>query len=165
MYIRRAKRVSLFSILFLLALALWLAAGSAAAKDRDRKGFPPSQTAWGDAADLGNGEVKTFVTLTRKGKPKFVGVYFDAAALSGLPEGESDGTWDVVDPDTGEIVWHCCGHETILQFCAPIATPQAMPEAGYYPTEYCIRYVGSEDAYAVTLESFQWFEASDGILE
>lgn len=53
-------------------------------------------------------------------------------------------------------------HEEV---CTPFGTPQAMPEAGYYPTEYCIRYLGNADAFTVTLESFRCFEASDGVLE
>jgi hypothetical protein len=41
-----------------------------------------------------------------------------------------------------------------------IATPDAFPDAGWYPTEYVIRYLGNRDAYAVTLESFEWFPAA-----
>jgi hypothetical protein len=32
--------------------------------------------------------------------------------------------------------------------------PEAMPEPGYYPSQYCIRYMSDQDAFAVTLESF-----------
>jgi len=32
-------------------------------------------------------------------------------------------------------------------------------EAGYYPTSYTTRYVGSKDAYAITLEEFVWVDA------
>ncbi len=46
--------------------------------------------------------------------------------------------------------------------CADIPMPKAMPEPGYYPTEYCIRYMpgDSEDngTYAVTLEKFTEFK-------
>ncbi len=38
--------------------------------------------------------------------------------------------------------------------CTQIAMPQAQPEPGYYPSQYCIRYFSDQDAYAVTLESF-----------
>ena len=40
---------------------------------------------------------------------------------------------------------------------ASIALPDEMPQAGYYPSEYCIRYMADADAYAVTLESFVEF--------
>lgn len=42
-----------------------------------------------------------------------------------------------------------------------VATPEAFPEAGWYPTEYVIRYLGEQDAYTVTLESFERFPAVD----
>lgn len=312
----RIKKFALFLVPALLALTVWQVAASPAPQSRARGGFPPPQTAWGPAESLGNGEIQTFVTLTRSGKPIFVGVRFDAQVLSGLPQEMSDGAWDIIDPDTGDVIWHCCGHETILDFppegsatpfkffianwnphghvppgvydtphfdfhfytitdaerkqittpggpdemclveqpdgstapvpltcdlyeravaplpadqqppnnvnvnavepgmgnhlidlsspeftggafshtwiygafdgrlifhepmitvaffeqlqdevCVPIGTPQAMPDAGYYPTEYCMRYLGNQDAYTVTLESFQWFSASDGIVE
>lgn len=42
--------------------------------------------------------------------------------------------------------------------CTDIAVPEAAAEAGYYPTQYCIRYIagenGSDGAYVVSLESF-----------
>lgn len=44
----------------------------------------------------------------------------------------------------------------------PVATPQAFPEAGWYPTEYVIRYLGGQDAYTVTLESFEHFPPAGG---
>jgi hypothetical protein len=45
--------------------------------------------------------------------------------------------------------------------CVPIKAPEAFEEAGYYPTEYCIRSLqeGAEDALAVSLEKFVWREA------
>ena len=47
------------------------------------------------------------------------------------------------------------------EVCTAIAMPEAMPEAGYYPTQYCIRYLAGENsgegAYAVTLESLVEF--------
>jgi hypothetical protein len=44
---------------------------------------------------------------------------------------------------------------------APIRTPERFPEAGEYPTEYVIRYHAGEEAYTVTLEGFEPFEASN----
>lgn len=53
-------------------------------------------------------------------------------------------------------------HEEV---CTPYAAPQAMPEAGYYPTEYCIRYDERRDSHQISLESFEYFEQADGIVE
>jgi hypothetical protein len=44
--------------------------------------------------------------------------------------------------------------------CEAIKAPKAMPEAGWYPTRYCVRYVADEDAYTVSLDSFRRFQAS-----
>jgi hypothetical protein len=38
--------------------------------------------------------------------------------------------------------------------CTAISMPQEMPEPGYYPTQYCIRYLSDQHAFAITLESF-----------
>lgn len=43
-----------------------------------------------------------------------------------------------------------------------IAMPERMPEAGRYPTEYTVRYHEDEDAFTVTLERFEPFDASEG---
>jgi hypothetical protein len=42
------------------------------------------------------------------------------------------------------------------EVCTEIAMPQAMPEHGFYPSEYCIRYVAgdTEGTFVVSLESF-----------
>ncbi|WP_458208547.1 hypothetical protein [Haladaptatus sp. NG-SE-30] len=40
---------------------------------------------------------------------------------------------------------------------APISTPEVFAKAGYYPTEYVIRYLPVFDVYLVTLEAFEWF--------
>lgn len=44
-----------------------------------------------------------------------------------------------------------------------VAMPQRMPEEGRYPTEYTVRYHEDDDAYSVTLELFEQFEASEGV--
>lgn len=41
-----------------------------------------------------------------------------------------------------------------------IGMPAVFPEAGYYPTVYAVRYHSNEDAYTITLESFDRFEAA-----
>lgn len=43
--------------------------------------------------------------------------------------------------------------------CVPINQPQAWEVAGYYPTEYCIRYREAEDAYTVSLERLVFRES------
>ena len=43
-----------------------------------------------------------------------------------------------------------------------IAMPERMPEEGRYPTEYTVRHHEDEEAFTVTLERFEPFEASEG---
>jgi len=47
------------------------------------------------------------------------------------------------------------------EVCTPIAMPEAMSEPGFYPTEYCIRYLAGDGdgngAFAVSLEKFVEF--------
>ncbi len=50
------------------------------------------------------------------------------------------------------------------EHCMDYPTPEAMPEAGYYPTEYCTRYDDKDDLHYISLQAFKWFEASDGVL-
>lgn len=105
------------SVMFMFSLvAVLLAALPAAAQESVGKSFPPSEgTLWGDAQDLGNGQIQTFVTLSSSSVPSLVGVYFTESALSGLPETASDGRWDVLDAKGGVII-PCCGHEVVLDF-------------------------------------------------
>jgi len=110
---RRAARTSIT----LLALVTTLFAGSsifAQGPDIQKSPFG-SETSWGELAGLGNGAIQTFVTLDASGTPEYVGVYFTAGVLSGLPETPSDGRWDVVDAD-GNVIIPCCGHEVVLDF-------------------------------------------------
>lgn len=44
--------------------------------------------------------------------------------------------------------------EKNAETCAALTLPEEMPEPGYYPTQYCIRYLANQDAFTVTLESF-----------
>lgn len=44
---------------------------------------------------------------------------------------------------------------------AAIGTPEVFAEAGYYPTAYAVRYHGDEDAYTITLESFEEFDGTN----
>jgi len=45
--------------------------------------------------------------------------------------------------------------------CVPIKAPAAFEQAGYYPTEYCMRTVqeGAEEGLTISLETFVWREA------
>ena len=38
--------------------------------------------------------------------------------------------------------------------CIAIKQPQAWERAGYYPTNYCIRYLAAENQYTISLENF-----------
>jgi hypothetical protein len=101
----------------MLALVTTLFAGSSLfAQSSDVQTLPfGAGTRWGGLAGLGNGAIQTFVTADSSGKPEYVGVYFTAGALSGLPETPSDGRWDVVDA-SGNVIIPCCGHEVVLNF-------------------------------------------------
>lgn len=50
------------------------------------------------------------------------------------------------------------------EHCVSYPSPEAMPEAGYYPTEYCTRYDNKDDMYYVSLQAFEWFPESDGVV-
>lgn len=91
---------------------------TAAQNGQDR--FPPNKgTEWGRSVELGDGEIRTFVTrrerTLRKDKPTLVGIWFSADALSGLPP---DHTEDLIDfPATDitpftftQINWNPHGH-------------------------------------------------------
>ncbi|WP_435182005.1 hypothetical protein [Halorussus sp. AFM4] len=65
-------------------LAAGLGAGAASAQQR----FPPSKrTRWGRPQQLGEGTMATFFTESRSGTPRYLGVWFTADALDGLPDG------------------------------------------------------------------------------
>lgn len=46
--------------------------------------------------------------------------------------------------------------------CFPIRVPDALPEAAWAPTQYCIRYRPGRDEYTVSLENFIHLPASGG---
>jgi hypothetical protein len=130
--------------ILLLALATTLLAGSSSfAQDLNTPKVPFGPgTSWGELTGFGNGAIQTFVTADSSGKPEYVGVYFTAGLLSGLPETPSDGKWDVVDGD-GNLIIPCCGHEVVLNFPESAATipfkhfvlnwnPLGHPPAGVY---------------------------------
>ncbi|MCB9078870.1 MAG: DUF5602 domain-containing protein [Anaerolineaceae bacterium] len=51
--------------------------------------------------------------------------------------------------------------ESNPNMCESLKTPEAMPEAGWYPTRYCIKH-SQAGVYTIALDSFKWFEASNG---
>ncbi len=130
-------------ILLLAFAAVLLSALPAGAQGTPENAFPPPDgTTWGDPLSMGEGEAKTFVTLDADGNPSLVGIYFDEAALSGLPEEPSDGGWDIKDAD-GKILMPCCGHEYIVPLPETAAAtpfenvvvnwnPTGHPPAGVY---------------------------------
>lgn len=66
--------------------------GSAAAQER----FPPSdRTQWGRPVQVGEGVMATFFTRRRSVEPRYLGIWFTADALDGLPE-EMGGDHDMV---------------------------------------------------------------------
>lgn len=46
--------------------------------------------------------------------------------------------------------------------CRPVATPAALPEAGWYPTRYCVH--AKEGRLDISLDTFAWFKQSDGVI-
>jgi hypothetical protein len=44
--------------------------------------------------------------------------------------------------------------QTRPDLCVPIKQPQAWETEGYYPTQYCIRYLADDQRYTVSLEGF-----------
>lgn len=136
------RRLSLVFALVALA-AMVFAALPAAAQDSPKGVVPPSEgTTWGEPQPLGDGEIRTFVTLDESGTPSLVGVYFDESTLSGLPETPSDSESDIKDAD-GNVIMPCCGHEVLLEFPEEILAtsldhftmnwnPAGHPPAGVY---------------------------------
>ncbi|MFD1563083.1 hypothetical protein ACFR99_05935 [Haloarchaeobius amylolyticus] len=95
------------------------------------KGFlPAGSTEWGRSVSLGNGEAKTFTTVTPSGMPKYHGLVIERAALEGLPSANalaSSGEDDYTDKygPTGEatIIHHKWSQEFFVPFPETNATP------------------------------------------
>ncbi|QFZ21180.1 DUF5602 domain-containing protein [Saccharothrix syringae] len=92
---RRARR----------GLALVLAAGTAAAgiaacaPSRASTDGDGNLTVLGDTVAMGLGMMKPYVTVDKEGKPTEVGIRVTAAALNGLPQGETPTHWMVTFPE------------------------------------------------------------------
>lgn len=93
--------------------------------------FPPSGiTEWGEAVTLGNGEAKTFTTVTASGVPKYHGLFMDRAALEGLPSAETlaksgeDDYTDKYGPNGESTVIH---HKWSQEFFVPFPEADATP--------------------------------------
>lgn len=50
------------------------------------------------------------------------------------------------------------------KICINIKTPTKFPEAGYYPTKYCMEYKKKKDVFVVVLKEWELFEKSNGEL-
>ncbi|SIR87691.1 hypothetical protein [Natronorubrum thiooxidans] len=99
---------------------------SAAADD-----FPPADTTvWGEPVTLGNGEAKTFTTVTRPGVPKCYGLFLERAALEGLPSAAElassgdDAYTDKYGSNGASAIIH---HKWSLEFFLPFPEPDATP--------------------------------------
>lgn len=44
--------------------------------------------------------------------------------------------------------------------CKDLKLPEAYMESGFYPTQYCMRYLPGRDEYRISLEGFKYREAS-----
>lgn len=262
-----------------LASGLFSQSLSATQTPAKQEEFPPEKrTEWGEKAELGNGEIRTFVTFTKNDRPKFVGVWFSAETLQGLPSEHTEDLLDIPATDRTpftfhQVNWNPHGHapdgiysiphfdfhfhltpESLLEeidagscerdgmtahvtcetyergteplppeqmppgyvdsgdvipgmgnhlinpnalefqnvrfrhtfvygafdgrltFFEPMITknflrqrneevrtsismPDTFPKPGWYPTEYSIRYLSGENAYAITLETFKQFDS------
>ena len=78
--------------------------------------------------------------------------------------------WGAYNPDGGDVgeltfvepmITQAFLEERPEDIHTPISMPEAFAEAGYYPTEYAIRYLSGLDVYLVTLEAFKWFPADE----
>ena len=93
--------------------------------------FPPKGiTEWGTPVNLGNGEVRTFTTVTTSDRPKYHGVFIERAALEGLPsavELEQSGAENYTDKfgPNGEsvIIHHKWSQELFIPFPQTPTTP------------------------------------------
>ncbi|AFO57686.1 MULTISPECIES: hypothetical protein [unclassified Natrinema] len=61
------------------------ATGTVAGSVTDRDFPPPTRTEWSEPVSLGNGELRTFTTVSPSGDPTYHGVVLDRDALTGLP--------------------------------------------------------------------------------
>lgn len=71
----------------LKAVGAGLASAGLAGTGGAQEGFPPSErTRWGDSVSVGDGDARAFLTRSRVGLPRYMGVWLTEDALSGLPE-------------------------------------------------------------------------------
>jgi hypothetical protein len=110
---------------------------------RERKnGFPPAGiTKWGAPVRLGDGEVKTFTTVTPAGVPKYYGMYMERAALEGLPSAsdlEASGGRQYTDkygPNGQALpIHHRWSQEFFIPFPATSVTPFTFLGLNWNPT-------------------------------
>lgn len=81
-------------------------------------------------------------------------------SLVPVPTYEGDGTGQLTftEPMITEAFMRDVAAGGSGEVSTPVSLPSTFPEAGYYPTSYTTRYVGSQDAYAITLEEFVWVD-------
>ncbi|MEF8855938.1 MAG: hypothetical protein V5A16_00800 [Haloplanus sp.] len=77
-----------------------------------------------------------------------------------LPTYDGDGTGQLTftEPMITEAFTRDVAASEDGEVSTAVPLPDAFPEAGYYPTSDTTRYVGSENAYAITLEEFVWVD-------
>lgn len=82
-------------------------------------------------------------------------------SLIDLPTYAGDGTGQLTftEPMITEAFMRDVAASATGEVATAVPLPNAFPDAGYYPTSYVTRYVGSADAYAITLEDFVWVDA------
>lgn len=87
-----------------------------------------SGTFYGEPANVGNGSIRTFVTLDEDGNPQTIGFKFTESMLTGLPDEESmSNMYDLEFPskamaagyDHAELDWNPHGHDPVQIYGYP----------------------------------------------
>lgn len=107
-----------------------LATVGTASATGSEKGFPPKGiTEWSDPVNLGDGEMRTFTSVTPSDEPKYHGVHIERSALTGLPDadaleeqGSCEDAGDKYGPDGEAVEIH---HAWALEFFVPFPATDA----------------------------------------
>ena len=110
--------------------AIGTASATPARSNGKAVGFPPAGTTeWSDPVTLGDGEAKTFTTVTPSGTPKYHGLYLERDALDGLPSAadladDADSYTDKYGATGEALEIH---HKWSLEFFVPFPATDATP--------------------------------------
>ncbi|SER16816.1 hypothetical protein [Natrinema salaciae] len=108
----------------------------------DRQFPPRKHTTWSDPVTLGDGEVRTFTTVTPSDEPRYHGVVLERDALTGLPSAsalraraERGEPGDKYGPDGAAVeIHHAWSQEFFVPFPETSATPFTFLGLTWNPT-------------------------------